>query len=171
MSGRDFIRRSYKGSRNPNYGKKHKGLNAGNKNPMKRDDVKNKMVETRKRNKNYSAWNKGKKYLGKEKNPNWKGGITPLNKKIRYSFEYRLWIKFCMQRDNYTCQKCEIIGGNLEVHHLNPLSNIIKENNIKNLEDAQKCEKVWDLENGITLCQKCHSDLDKFRRNLKRKIR
>ncbi len=37
---------------------------------------------------------------------NWKGGITPENRKIRSSFEYSKWRKTILKRDNYTCVKC-----------------------------------------------------------------
>lgn len=123
-------------------------------------------------------WNIGKKHssetikkiknnlpkrFGKE-SANWKGGITKINHLIRNSFENRLWTKYCMERDNYICQYCKIVGGNLEVHHLKSFSDIIKEYEIKTIEDARKCEELWFLDNGITLCVPCHIKLDKFRR-------
>ena len=102
-------------------------------------------------------WNNGLKgYKSGEESHFWKGGITKLNQKIRTSFEYRLWVKYCMERDNFLCQDCKIIGGNFEVHHIKQLSKIIKENNIKNLEDARKCQELWELNNGVTLCKDCH---------------
>src|SRR3989304_6131005 len=45
------------------------------------------------------------KYAG-ENSPSWKGGITPLNVKIRGSFEYKLWRKAVFERDNFTCIWC-----------------------------------------------------------------
>ena len=35
------------------------------------------------------------------KNPMWKGGITPVNKKIRMSLEYKFWRAAVFERDNY----------------------------------------------------------------------
>ena len=35
-------------------------------------------------------------------------------------------------------------------------SDIIIENNIKTLEDALQCKQLGDINNGITLCKKCH---------------
>src|ERR1035437_5828349 len=37
---------------------------------------------------------------------NWKGGITPINRIIRESLEYRLWRKAVFERDKYTCIWC-----------------------------------------------------------------
>ena len=97
----------------------------------------------------------------------WIGFKSKLNHLIRNSFENRLWIKYCMERDNYICKDCKVVGGNLEVHHMNSLSEIIKENNIKSMNDARKCEELWDLDKGITLCRECHIKIDKFRRGKK----
>lgn len=45
------------------------------------------------------------RWLG-NKNPMWKGGITPINAKIRNSKEYADWRTAVYKRDNYTCQGC-----------------------------------------------------------------
>lgn len=76
-----------------------------------------------------------------EKNNHWKGGITPMNLKIRQSFEIKLWRRTCFERDNYLCQRCKI-GGKLQVHHIN------------NFADFPLLRT--SIENGITLCKKDH---------------
>jgi hypothetical protein len=91
-----------------------------------------------------------------EKSPMWKGGITPLNRAIRRLPEYDLWISSIFERDNYTCQKCNKHGGDLNAHHIKEFSRIIEENKISSTEEALLCEELWDLNNGITLCIKCH---------------
>src|SRR3990167_6358365 len=53
--------------------------------------------------------NKGKS--AGDKHPRWKGGVTPLYKRIRYSPEYKLWRKAVFQRDNYTCIWCGAKNG------------------------------------------------------------
>ena len=87
----------------------------------------------------------------------WKGGITPLTKRIRVSFEYRLWRSDVYHRDKFTCQEC---GGNksgsLIVHHIKQFAQIFMENDIKTFEQAIQCEEFWDINNGLTLCNKCH---------------
>jgi len=82
---------------------------------------------------------KGKKHY------NWKGGITPKNKIIRMSLETRDWRDKVFERDNYTCQKCKIVGGKLEAHH------------IKQFAKFPKLRFVVD--NGLTLCAKCHKEI------------
>lgn len=62
------------------------------------------------------------------------------------------------ERDNYTCQKCGKIGGKLNAHHKKLFSQILKDNNICNTGDAFNCDELWDIDNGITLCEVgCHN--------------
>jgi hypothetical protein len=91
----------------------------------------------------------------------YKNGNTSLSETIRYSMKYKLWRSKIFERDNWTCQTCHKRGTELNVHHKKPFIKIIKENNIKNIEDAEKCLELWDIDNGVTLCLNCH-DLTKF---------
>lgn len=91
-----------------------------------------------------------------EKSPMWKGGITPLNRAIRRLPEYNSWISSIFERDDYTCQKCNKHGGDLNAHHIKEFSRIIEENSITSTEQALMCKELWDLNNGVTLCIKCH---------------
>ena len=88
----------------------------------------------------------------------WKGGLTELDKLIRNSLKYDVWRNQVFVRDNFTCQKCGKVGGNLEGHHINHFKDIIRNNNIKSLDDATLCNELWDINNGITLCIECHDD-------------
>ncbi len=106
------------------------------------------------------AWNKGihqHQTVG-EKNAAWKGGITPLVQKIRHSFLYRQWRSDVFKRDNYTCQECGIRGGWLEAHHIKTFSTIIEEYGIKTTQEAFANAELWDINNGLTLCQSCHNE-------------
>ena len=92
---------------------------------------------------------KGKKrpkILGKN-NPNWRGGTTPENIKIRTSIEYRLWREAIFARDNWICQKTGIKGGKLNPHH------------IKNF--SKYPELRFAIDNGITLSEKAHKEFHK----------
>ena len=67
------------------------------------------------------AWNKGREGLKGEKHPNWKGGITPIRKKIMNTIEYRTWKKYILKKDNYSCQIC-YSKTKLEIHHIEPVA-------------------------------------------------
>lgn len=87
-----------------------------------------------------------------EKNHNWKGGVTSKEKIIRMSLEYRLWRESVFKRDNWTCQECRIASkkGNkviLHPHHKKYFSLFPK--------------LRFDIDNGITLCSKCHQNKHK----------
>lgn len=73
----------------------------------------------------------------------WKGGVTPEIKLIRSSKEYKDWRKQVFERDNYTCQCCDKRGGKLNAHHIENFSS--------------NKELRFDVNNGITLCESCHS--------------
>ncbi len=109
------------------------------------------------------AWNKGEiGYLSKEKHYNWKGGITLLTKQIRSCFKYRQWRSDVFTKDDFTCQKCFMKSGvgmivYLEAHHEKEFNKIIEEHKIRTLEEALNCEELWNINNGETLCDKCHN--------------
>lgn len=100
----------------------------------------------------YSIHNFGEKAGG------WKGGVTKINKLIRGNERYITWRSDVWKRDNFICSKC---GSNskLHAHHVILLSKIIVDNNIKTIYDALKCDDVWDISNGITVCEDCHTEL------------
>jgi len=83
--------------------------------------------------------------------------IQPLYDQIRNSNTYKEWRTQIFGRDNFTCQECGVRGTWLEAHHKKRFSDIIKDNNIRTLEDALFSNELWDLDNGITLCKTCHA--------------
>ena len=72
---------------------------------------------------------------------NWKGGVTPLRKKLYFSEEYKLWRNAIFERDNYTCIWCGSTS-NLTTDH------------IKTWADYP--ELRFAIDNGRTLCLDCH---------------
>lgn len=78
--------------------------------------------------------------------PSWKGGITPLNKRLRMSIEYKLWRKTVFERDNYTCVWCGVRGGEIHADHIKPF--------------AYFPELRFAIDNGRTLCVPCHKTTD-----------
>jgi 5-methylcytosine-specific restriction endonuclease McrA len=98
-------------------------------------------------------------YVG-ENGHNWKGGITKLRDLLRRLPEYKEWRNSIFTRDNFTCQICnKKNSGNLNAHHIKMISEIFEENNIKTVEEAITCKELWDINNGITLCSKCHGKI------------
>ena len=81
-----------------------------------------------------------------EKNPNWRGGTTPENKRIRNSSRFAQWRTSVFERDNYTCQFCQKRGGELHPDHIKPF--------------ALFPEIRFELSNGRTLCKPCHMKTD-----------
>lgn len=88
----------------------------------------------------------------------WKGGVTPVVSQIRNSSRYKRWRKSVFKRDNYTCQVSGESGqGNVVAHHIKPFYKILEENNIETFDQAERCEELWDVSNGVTLSKKWHS--------------
>lgn len=93
-------------------------------------------------NKGKVGWNKGLTGIWTgNKNPKWKGGITPeTNKRVGR----KIWIKIrkqVYQRDNNSCQHCGKTNCLLVAHHKIPYR-ISKDDNLNNL---------------ISLCSVCHT--------------
>lgn len=73
----------------------------------------------------------------------WKGGISPENRKIRNSLEMKIWRRAVFERDNFMC----IWGGKehgneLQADHIKPF--------------YLYPELRFAIDNGRTLCKKCH---------------
>ena len=106
----------YDGKNNPFYGRKHS-------------------IESRKK---ISKAGIGNKY-------NWKFDKTDEERQDDRSYpEYAEWRNLVYERDNYTCQKCDIPHGKLNAHHVESYST--------------NKELRLDINNGITLCKKCHKE-------------
>lgn len=102
-----------------------------------------------------------KKYLGSGGN-GWRGGVSNLQQLIRHTREYRAWRSGVFRRDGW---KCIICGSQKEIqadHYPRPLSFYISKifnrynTNTQRLICLKKNSKVWDTNNGRTLCQDCH---------------
>lgn len=78
---------------------------------------------------------------------NWKGGISSENNVIRNSSKMREWRIAVFERDKYTCLHCGQKGGALNAHHIKPFSTHKK--------------LRFNIDNGLTLCKKCHIELHK----------
>jgi len=81
---------------------------------------------------------------------NYKGGITTEHERIRKSIEYKAWRKAVYERDGYKCVLCgtEGDGKNLNADHIKGFS--------------QYPELRLDINNGRTLCKKCHVETENY---------
>jgi hypothetical protein len=98
-----------------------------------------------------------------DKNPMWNGGKTKLKLLLRNCYEYKQWRIKVFKRDNFTCQSCgDNSGGNLNAHHKISFSQLLTKYNIITFEDSINCSCLWDINNGITMCEKCHRQTDSY---------
>ena len=70
--------------------------------------------------------------------------------KERQTAEYRKWKAAVLERDNFTCVLCGQVGGELNVHHIKPYS--------------KYPEHRTDINNGVTLCVKCHKEVHRAKK-------
>ena len=67
----------------------------------------------------------------------------------RNNYPYRVWREQVLERDGRACVKCGATS-NLQAHHIKSFA-------------AYEAERL-DLDNGITLCRRCHMALHKEQR-------
>jgi len=81
-----------------------------------------------------------------ENHPNWNHELTKEDRKNHrnrtYIPGYYQWVKAVYDRDNHTCQFCNVRGGSLEAHHIDSWS-------------THEIER-FNVDNGVTLCETCH---------------
>lgn len=64
---------------------------------------------------------------------------------------YTDWRTSVFMRDGFKCQICGQVGGNLNAHHIKSYKNYI--------------DVRYDVNNGVTLCEKCHRKIHKEKDN------
>jgi Mor family transcriptional regulator len=123
--------------------------------------------------KEYNLMRKSGPVIGKykgSKNPNWKGGISKYEsytKEINnFKYKLKIWSAKVIERDEIKCVMCES-NEKLESHHITPVRHILNK------------EDLFDTNNGITLCRKCHLSIhfkekeyeDTFRRMIANRVK
>ena len=81
----------------------------------------------------------------------WKGGVSSINELMRKSPEYKLWRKAVFARDNYTCIWCGRKDKTIKADHIKPF--------------AFYPELRFAIDNGRTLCDKCHRTTETYGKN------
>lgn len=84
-----------------------------------------------------------------DKGTGWKGGIASQKNIEKHSLFFKEWRRSVLDRDNHTCRKCGATKANnneahIQTHHIKPY--------------AKYPELRHDVNNGITLCEKCHKE-------------
>jgi 5-methylcytosine-specific restriction endonuclease McrA len=110
-----------------------------------------------------------KKCYGLFKRQNPECLIKSIYDTIRNSVKYKIWRQMVYVRDNFTCQDCnDNTGGNLRVHHKKPFIVLLEE--AKNYmlllslyEASMLYVPLWNIDNGVTLCENCHEKRHKKR--------
>jgi transposase len=87
-----------------------------------------------------------------DKNPNWKGGLTEKNRRLRNSWQFRDWKQQSLERAEHKCERCGVQDGQaceccgtrvkLHVHHVKSF--------------AKFPDLRFDATNSEVLCPKCH---------------
>jgi hypothetical protein len=54
-----------------------------------------------------------------------------------------------------------------EIHHPKTFEDICNENNTSTIEQALGCEELWSMKNGISICYRCHKDIERLRTKLR----
>ncbi len=98
----------------------------------------------------------------------WQGGQSLYNS-IRKLKEYKEWRKLIYKQDRYTCNACgQSISNELNVHHIISFNSILNDflsqyNQFSPIEDVETLTRLatsykpfWDINNGVTLCKRCH---------------
>lgn len=84
-----------------------------------------------------------KKKMSGKNHHNYNPNLTDTDRRDKRCYpEYKSWRSLVYERDNYTCQVCDKRGSKLIAHHLESYS-------------INKKLRMF-LDNGITLCKKCH---------------
>lgn len=82
-----------------------------------------------------------------ENHPQWKGGTTAENRKLRHTRIYAQWRKSVYRRDNWTCQRCHRKVKDIVAHHIKSFWTYL--------------DLRYDVDNGQTLCRSCHKKVHK----------
>lgn len=85
-----------------------------------------------------------KRWIG-ENNPKYNPNLSDEERiDNRDTLENVVWRRAVFEKNDFTCQRCGTKGDSLQAHHLNGYNWCL--------------EGRFDINNGITLCKKCHTD-------------
>lgn len=91
---------------------------------------------------------KRSKQMTGNKHPQWQGGKTNEDRRLRGTGKYKDWRRAVFERDNFTCQDCGVRGVYLHADHIKQF--------------AHYPELRFELSNGRSLCVPCHKKTDTY---------
>jgi hypothetical protein len=86
----------------------------------------------------------------------WWEGKNPIYAAILRCYRYKIWRQDVVIRDNFTCQDCGVYSRQIHAHHIIPATTIIRKLNIRTRKEILACTELWDIGNGVSLCNRCH---------------
>jgi 5-methylcytosine-specific restriction endonuclease McrA len=91
------------------------------------------------------------------------GRSSKIRDLIEGTIQYKNWHKLILFRDKFRCIQC---GSkiNIQVHHKIPLDHFIRVGNF-DIAWILSFSNLFDINNGETLCKKCHSKTDSYARS------
>jgi hypothetical protein len=93
----------------------------------------------------------------------WYGNVRYYNcgrrfaERVRRLGEYQRWRDQIFKRDGYCDFYTGEYGDSLDVHHIEPFTEILDKYEIRTIQDALNCSALWDTKNGITMVKKNHT--------------
>lgn len=97
---------------------------------------------------------------------NWKGGKSKISHLLRTSRKYKIWKLSVLKKDSFKCCNCgSNKGGDLDIHHIISVKRLLQKYNPSTMLEIENIKEFWDINNGITLCKKCHRKLHKEVKN------
>jgi DNA-binding transcriptional ArsR family regulator len=104
----------------------------------------------------------GQDLVNSLKNVNLDPNLTPK----MFAEKIKRYIKNCEKYKNWRlevikpkkCNRCAI-RGDMQSHHIIEVKDIIEKENIKSIEDVEKSNLLFNINNGECLCTKCHIEL------------
>ena len=96
------------------------------------------------------------------------GRSTDFHRPKHHGYSYNHFVRKVFERDDFTCCLCGIRGGKLHAdHYPKSFASIVKIHKIKTMKEATRCNELWDINNGRTVCVDCHKKTYTYGKHLK----
>ena len=106
-------------------------------------------------------------------------GEVRFKRQVQNQKQYKQQREFALMRAGYQCEECKKNIGDmgadgkvikaLDMHHIKEMVDIIDENNITTLDQANMCMELFNVDNVQILCKPCHRKTDSYSLHSKKK--